>query len=57
MKLSLVARLDAFATDDPGFNEGHPEDRCPLCELPVVDHPTWRHRRRAAWALLISFKR
>lgn len=37
--MGFLARLDAFATDEPGFNEGHPEDRCPLCEWPVCDHP------------------
>lgn len=43
----LVARLDAVGTDDPDFTEGFPEDRCPLCEKPVVDHPCWTHRRVA----------
>ena len=33
-----LARLDGYGTDDPDFNEGHPEDRCPLCDWPVVDH-------------------
>ena len=35
----LLARLDAYGTDDPGFNEGQPEDRCPVCERAVDDHP------------------
>lgn len=52
---SPLARLDAYGTDDPDFNEGHPEDRCPLCEWPVIDHRTWPPRRgqlvawRAKW--------
>lgn len=57
--MSLFRRLDTYGTDDPDFNEGHPEDRCPLCEWPVSDHvvgPTlpdgfqrakWAHRRAA----------
>ena len=47
-------RLDAFGTDDPDFNEGHPEDLCPLalCERPVVDHPCARHRVAALLALI-----
>lgn len=40
----IFSRLDAYDTDDPGYGEGHPEDRCPLCERPVADHPCWRHR-------------
>lgn len=31
--------LDAYGTDDPDFNEGQPEDRCPVCGWPVLDHP------------------
>lgn len=61
-----LARLDAYGTDDPDFNEGHPEDRCPLCEWPVTDHPVgptlpdgfhrakWPHRRAAAIAQLLD---
>lgn len=66
--MGFLARLDAFATDEPGFNEGHPEDRCPLCGRPVVDHPgqtlgdpppwraqaTWPHRRHALLAILLN---
>lgn len=51
--MGLLTRLDAYATDDPDFNEGHPEDRCPLCELPVIDHPAWRHRRHALLPVLL----
>lgn len=40
-------RLDEYGTDDPDFNEGHPEDRCPLCDDAVDLHPCWRHRRAA----------
>lgn len=55
----LLSRLDAYGTDDPGFNEGHWEDRCPVCERPVKDHlggtwipdrlspAKWPHRRAA----------
>lgn len=50
--MGIPARLDAYGTDDPDFNEGHPEDRCPLCEAPVIDHPTWRHRLHALWPVL-----
>lgn len=62
-----LARLDAYGTDNPGFGEGHPEDRCPLCDRPVVDHPaywprvrdgdfpaTWPHRRHALIAILLN---
>ena len=52
---SLLARLDAYGTDDPDFNEGHPEDRCPLAlcnDTPVVDHPCWRHRFAALVAIM-----
>jgi murein DD-endopeptidase MepM/ murein hydrolase activator NlpD len=40
-------RLDAYGMDDPDAREGHPEDRCPVCDGAVVDHPTWKHRRAA----------
>lgn len=46
----LLARLDSFGTDDPDFNEGFPEDRCPICGRPVVEHPLWTHR----WAALTT---
>ena len=66
--MGLLARLDAYGTDDPGFNEGHPEDRCPVCDWPVVDHPgqlfgdplphwqpaTWPHRWHALLAILLN---
>lgn len=57
--MTLLARLDAYGTDDPGFREGHWTDRCPLCERPVRDHvyphgladtgarAKWPHRRAA----------
>ncbi|MEH3129396.1 MAG: hypothetical protein PGN27_05465 [Mycolicibacterium neoaurum] len=48
----FLHRLDAYGTDDPDFNEGHPEDRCPKCEDAVIDHPTWRHRLYALWPVL-----
>ncbi|MCV7226049.1 hypothetical protein [Mycolicibacterium komossense] len=64
----LLDRLDTFGTDDPDFHEGQPEDRCPVCEWPTIDHPgherwngrwttgaaKWPHRRAAAVALLIG---
>lgn len=52
MMCALLARLDAYGTDDSDFNEGHPEDRCPLCEKPVVGHPCWRHRVCAALGIV-----
>lgn len=51
--MKWLSRLDAVSTDDPDFNEGHPEDRCPLCERPVIDHPCWAHRRAAVRELLL----
>lgn len=44
--LHVLDRLDAYGTDDPGYNEGHPEDHCPVpfCYKPVSDHPCWWHR-------------
>lgn len=36
--MKLWARLDRYGADDPDFNEGFPEDRCPVCERPVIDH-------------------
>lgn len=50
----LLARLDAYGTDDPDFNEGFPEDRCPVCEKPVVDHPCWRHRLTALLSIVAA---
>lgn len=50
--MRLLARLDAYGTDDPDFNEGHPEDRCPLCGRPVVGHPCWPHRFHGLVAIL-----
>lgn len=53
----LLDRLDSYGTDDPGFNEGHYEDRCPLIgcnDTPVRDHPCWRHRIAALIALLTT---
>lgn len=59
-----LAKLDAYGTDDPDYNEGHPEDRCPVCGAPVVDHvgralpdaqwAKWRHRRRALLSALLD---
>lgn len=48
----LLDRLDAFGMDDPDAKEGFPEDRCPVCEGAIVDHPYWRHRRAAILALI-----
>lgn len=50
----LLARLDTYATDEPGFREGHPEDRCPLCGRPVGDHPCWAHRRSALIDIILG---
>lgn len=62
--MTLLERLDAYGTTHPGFREGHPEDRCPICDWPVADHgraelllvtrtqaALWPHRRAAAVAL------
>lgn len=49
-----LRHLDSFGTDDPDYNEGQLEDRCPVCEQPVIDHPCWRHRFAAAIAILIG---
>ncbi len=56
-----LGALDLYGRSDPDNNEGHPEDRCTVCEWPVVDHlPTyssariparWPHRRAAVLAL------
>lgn len=58
--MMLLERLDAYGTDEPGFREGHPEDRCPVCDQPVGDHkfgvpvlgsfPRTRAVGRAKWA-------
>lgn len=67
--MMFLTWLDAYGTDDPDFNEGHPEDRCPLCEWPVCDHPgqpgydnlppraKWPHRRAALVAILTGGRR
>ena len=34
----LLRRLDAHGLDDPDANEGFPEDRCPVCGRPMIDH-------------------
>ena len=61
----LLDRLDAFGLDDPDANEGQIEDRCPVCEWPMIDHTRygydgltpirprakWPHRRAAAVAI------
>lgn len=62
--MRLWDRLDAFGTDDPDFREGHPEDRCPVCDRAVDEHvgiapagedrARWPHRRAAAVALLLD---
>lgn len=52
--MRFFRRLDAYGTSDPDFNEGHPEDRCPLCGEPVDLHPCWRHRIAAAFSLFID---
>ncbi|AHJ86576.1 hypothetical protein Jolie2_26 [Mycobacterium phage Jolie2] len=48
----LLDRLDAYGMNDPDANEGHPEDRCPVCPRAMDEHPCWPHRRKAAFALL-----
>lgn len=58
MITAWLAQLDAYGMDDPDNNEGQPEDRCNVCEHPMVDHPVrgglrakWPHRR----AVLVGF--
>lgn len=43
-----IHALDQIGMDDPDNNEGHPEDRCNVCERPMIDHPA-RGGRRAKW--------
>ncbi|MGE2714183.1 hypothetical protein ACQI4L_09010 [Mycolicibacterium litorale] len=59
--MTLLDRLDAHGADDPDFNEGHPEDRCPLDGRPVDEHrggaaerrsTVWRHRSAAVSDLI-----
>lgn len=57
--MTWLSRLDRYGMDDPDNNEGHPEDRCNVCEWPIVDHPaasavalafgTSRHAYPAKW--------
>ncbi|TQK29363.1 hypothetical protein [Arthrobacter sp. SLBN-53] len=58
--MGILGHLDAYGTDDPDFNEGHPEDRCPVCGAPVAGHVggelpdsriKWQHRRHAVLAI------
>ena len=53
--MGLLTRLDVYGTDDPDFQEGHPEDRCPLCSDAVDRHPCWPHRRAAATELVAQW--
>ncbi len=46
--MKALAWLDAYGMSDPDNNEGHPEDRCNVCEWPIVDHPV-RGGSRARW--------
>lgn len=59
----LLALCDEYGTELPGFNEGHPEDRCPICERPVADHPCrggtaakWAHRRTVLFSALVLWR-
>lgn len=56
-----LADLDAFGMDDPDNKEPQPEDRCSVCEHPLVDHPArggrgakWAHRRAAFSGLVLA---
>lgn len=63
--MRLFDCLDRHGTDDPDFNEGHPEDRCPLCTWPVRHHPgfglpdadwaKWAHRRAAVVDIIFGW--
>lgn len=60
--------LDVIGMDDPDNNEGHPEDRCSICEWPIIDHPgrerwngrwtvgaaKWPHRRAVLIGLILG---
>lgn len=57
--IRLLRWLDQFRLDDPDNNEGFREDRCNLCEWPMIDHPDrggrhakWPHRWAALAAIL-----
>jgi hypothetical protein len=52
----IGTNLDRLFTDDLGFRKPR-AGRCHLCGTPCLEHPAWKHRLFAAWALLISFKR
>ena len=60
---SVLKHLDDYGTAGPDFNEGHPEDRCPLDGRAVDEHQgrsaqrwstVWAHRIHAATALLLG---
>ena len=63
--MKLLDQLDAYGTNDPEFNEGQPEDRCPVCERPVIDHwfshlkrsAKWPHRRAALLSIILDWLR
>lgn len=40
----MFERLDRYGMTDPDNNEGHPEDRCNVCDRPIGVHPCWAHR-------------
>jgi hypothetical protein len=53
--------LDQTGMDDPDNNEGFPEDRCNVCERPMIDHPArggrrakWPHRRAALAGIILG---
>lgn len=52
--MKLRERLDGYGMDAPANNEGFPEDRCSVCEVPVIDHPCLRHRVWAALDILLG---
>lgn len=59
--VTLLARLDAYGADDPDNNEGFYEDRCSVCERPILDHvgrggtegAKWSHRWHALLDMMI----
>jgi hypothetical protein len=46
--------LDRYGMADPDNNEDQPEDRCNVCEEPVVDHPCWTHPRKVIVGLILG---
>lgn len=56
------ATLDEWGSAWRENNEGFPEDRCGVCDRPMIDHvghggsesAKWPHRRAALWSILFD---